>query len=180
MKKVFVGGSRRISRLNEDVRRRIDEMIQRRLQILVGDANGADKAIQLYLDKRQYPNVVVFCTSGECRNNLADWPVSSVKPPHNTRDFTFYTAKDSAMAREADYGLMLWDGRSTGTMVNVARMVAACKPVVVYISATKEFFTLKSRFDFDQLLSLCASGARSKINAYVSEHASELSSTRLF
>ena len=54
MKKVFIGGSRKISRLNESLRQRIDQMIEKNLQILLGDANGADKAVQAYLDEREY------------------------------------------------------------------------------------------------------------------------------
>ena len=44
--KVFVGGSRHVSRLNERVRERLDKIIQKRLPILIGDASGADKAVQ--------------------------------------------------------------------------------------------------------------------------------------
>ena len=46
MTKVFIGGSRRVTRLNADVQRRIDKIIEQGFPILVGDANGADKAIQ--------------------------------------------------------------------------------------------------------------------------------------
>ena len=48
MKRVFIAGSRRLSRLPSEVRQRLDEMIRRGLSILVGDANGADKAVQAY------------------------------------------------------------------------------------------------------------------------------------
>ena len=71
MKKVFIGGSRRISRLDDDVTRRIDRMIERELSILIGDACGADKAVQTYLSEWQYLNVTVFCTGVQCRNNVA-------------------------------------------------------------------------------------------------------------
>jgi len=83
MKKVFIGGSRRISRLNAEVTRRIDQMIERELDILIGDANGADKAVQAYLSERQYPNVAVFCTGGQCRNNVAGWPETGVMKMFN-------------------------------------------------------------------------------------------------
>lgn len=47
MKKVFIAGSRRLSRIPAEVRQRLDEMIRRRLTILIRDANGADTAVQL-------------------------------------------------------------------------------------------------------------------------------------
>ncbi len=174
MKKVFIGGSRSISRLDADVTRRIDRMVEQELLILVGDANGADKAVQAYLSDRQYPNVIVFFTGGQCRNNVAEWPVTSAPQPHHTRDFRFFTAKDSVMAREADVGLMLWDGQSCGTIVNVARMVVSNKPVVVYVSARKDFSTVRSHSDLAALLSLCAPKVRRRIDEYILEYAGEV------
>ncbi len=174
MKKVFIGGSRCINRLDAEVTRHIDRMVERELSILIGDANGADKAVQTYLSERQYPNVVVFFTGGQCRNNVAAWPVTSAPAPHHARDFRFFTAKDAAMAREADVGLMLWDGQSCGTIVNVARMVAAGKPVVVYVPARKDFSTVRSRLDLEALLSLCAPNVRRRINEYILEYAGEI------
>jgi hypothetical protein len=100
MKKVFISGSRRISRLPAEVQSRLDEMIRRELMILIGDANGADKAIQTYFAEQRYPNVLVFCTAGHCRNNIVNWPVRSIDAPHRARDFAFFTAKDAAMAKK--------------------------------------------------------------------------------
>jgi len=171
MKKVFIGGSRRISRLNEQLRERLDKIVQKELQVLLGDANGADKAVQAYFAECGYRNVRIFCSAGDCRNNLGPWEIKSVKPPHDRRDFEFFTAKDAAMAEEADVGLMLWDGESSGTVVNAARLIAAGKPVVVYIAPNKEFRTLKSQTDFEALLSPCSSEIRERIDRYVTNHA---------
>jgi hypothetical protein len=146
----------------------------------VGDANGADKAVQTYLSARQYRNVVVFCSGGQCRNNVAGWPVTSVRPARPIKDFAFFTAKDLAMVLEADVGLMLWDGQSSGTMVNVARMVAANKPTVVYLSPGKHFSTVRSYSDLDELLSLCPPDARKRIDRYIAEHAGERAQSGLF
>jgi hypothetical protein len=41
MTTVFIGGSRRVSRLSSDVRARINRMMEQHLSIVVGDANGA-------------------------------------------------------------------------------------------------------------------------------------------
>ena len=80
MTKVFIGGSRRVSRLNADVRRRIDRIIEQGFPVFVGDANGADKAVQKYLQSRGYEAVEVFCSGGQCRNNLGNWPVGLLPP----------------------------------------------------------------------------------------------------
>jgi hypothetical protein len=79
-------------------------MIRRELTILVGDAHGADKAVQTYFAEHHYSNVLVFCTAGDCRNNVGGWPVRTIEAPHRVRDFAFFTAKDAAMTDEADVG----------------------------------------------------------------------------
>jgi hypothetical protein len=43
--KVFIAGSRWLSRLSADVRSRLDTIIEKGFTILIGDANGADKAV---------------------------------------------------------------------------------------------------------------------------------------
>ena len=62
--KIFVGGSRRLSRLSKDVMRRLDRAMDKGLTILVGDANGADKALQRYLASNRYNKVIVYCMVG--------------------------------------------------------------------------------------------------------------------
>lgn len=180
MKKVFLSGSRRLSRLPAEVRQRLDEMIRRGLMILVGDANGADKAIQAYFAERQYPNVLVFCTAGDCRNNAGGWPIRAVDAPHRTRDFAFFTAKDSAMAEEADVGLALWDGESTGTVVNIARLVARGKPAVVYIAPEKSFATLKTPEDLVTLLATADADVRGRAEEYIHDHVAEFAQPQMF
>ena len=180
MKKVFLSGSRRLSRLPVEVRQRLDEMIRRELMILVGDANGADKAIQTYFAQQQYPNVLVFCTAGDCRNNVGAWPVRAVDAPHRVRDFAFFTAKDCAMAEEADVGLALWDGESTGTVVNVARLVARGKPAVVYLAPEKAFVTLKTPDDLASLLATVDDDVRMRAEEYIHDHVAELAQPQMF
>ena len=144
MIKVFVGGSRHISRLNAQVRKRLDNIIQKELPVLIGDANGADKAIQQYLHSQDYRNVEVFCSGGLCRNNLGQWEVRIVPAETRERNFQFYSTKDRVMAQEATVGFMMWDGKSIGTLLNVLRLLSQQKKVVIYIVPEKRFLELKS------------------------------------
>ena len=111
---VFVAGSRQISRLPAEVTSRLDTMIEKGFQILVGDANGADKAIQRYLADKSYPNVLVHCMKDHCRNNVGNWPTREIDARRGARGFDYYSLKDRAMAEAAEYGLMLWDGKEQG------------------------------------------------------------------
>ena len=91
MTKVFIGGSRRISRLDAEVKRRIDRMIEKRLPVIVGDANGADKAVQDYLRTKDYDLVEVFCSGDSCRNNRGGWPTRTVPVPSGGKRKDFST-----------------------------------------------------------------------------------------
>ena len=156
MTKVFVGGSRKVSRLSADVRSRIDSIMEKRILVLVGDANGADKAVQQHLHSKGYNLVEVFCTADECRNNLGGWPVRTIPSNGKRRSFSFYAIKDRAMAVQASIGLMIWDGKSIGTLMNMLRLIRQQKKVVVYVAPVKEFVNLRNDTDLEVLVSRCA------------------------
>jgi len=163
---VFVAGSRQISRLPAEVRSRLDTMIEKGFQILVGDANGADKAVQRYFADRSYQNVLVHCMKDHCRNNVGNWPTRQVVAPRGAKGFDYYSLKDRAMAEAAEYGLMLWDGKSKGTVNNVVNLSRDHKPVVVYVAPTRQFRTIKS---FDDLKDLLAQGDSDSVDRIVNE-----------
>ncbi len=146
MTKIFIGGSRKISRPSAAVNERLDRIIDSGFHVIIGDANGADKAVQSYLKSKNYNLVEVFCAGKICRNNIGHWPTRTVLAD-KLRGFDFYAAKDRAMAEEASYGFMIWDGKSVGTLMNVLRLVERSKIVVVYVGPAKEFVDLKSDTD---------------------------------
>jgi hypothetical protein len=172
---VFVAGSRQISRLPAEVRSRLDTMIEKGFQILVGDANGADKAVQRYLADKSYPNVLVHCMKDHCRNNVGNWPTREVTAPRGAKGFDYYSLKDRAMAETAEYGLMLWDGKSKGTVNNVVNLSRDNKPVVVYVAPTRQFRTVKT---FDDLRDLLAQGDSDSVERIVNELHLEVQSHR--
>ena len=58
--RVFIAGSRRLSRLNHYVRRRLDTIVAKGFTVILGDANGVDKAVQQYLSSKSYRDVLVL------------------------------------------------------------------------------------------------------------------------
>lgn len=152
---IFIGGSIGISKLNSTIHERLDEFIQRGDTILIGDANGADKAVQTYLAHKDYPNVTVFCME-VCRNNIGQWPVRHVEPPIKKKDSKYYAAKDLVMFQEARCGVMLWDAKSKGTLQNMLNLVGAGKRTLVYFAPSKEFQVLATEQDLQALLSRCS------------------------
>jgi hypothetical protein len=159
--KVLIAGSRRLSRFDKAILARLDKLMSNDCTVLVGDANGVDKAVQTYLAEHRYPKVRVYCMEGECRNNVGGWENREVASPHPSRkDFEHYSTKDREMVTDADYGLMLWDGKSRGTFENIVDLVNKQKPVVVYVHAKdfKQVFTIKVPAELEQLKSAVSSG----------------------
>ncbi len=141
-------------------------MIDGGFQILVGDAAGADKAVQGYLADRAYRNVVVHCMEKNCRNNVGHWPARQVAAPPGIRGFAYYSMKDRVMADAAEYGLMLWDGKSKGTINNVVNLLRRHRPVVVYVAPTRDFDTVRTLADLRTVLS---KGDRKYVDRLINE-----------
>lgn len=173
MIKVFIGGSRKVSNLTVELRKRIDRIIDNRYPVLIGDANGADKAVQQYLKSRKYDLVEIFCIEEYCRNNVGNWPVRAIPAPHGKKDFRYYEAKDKVMAQEASIGLMIWDGKSLGTLMNACRLIEQQKKVVVYVAPRKEYINLITSSDLEKLISNSGNDLRLQIKARTGSGAEE-------
>jgi hypothetical protein len=149
---VFIAGPRAVSVLNNDVKERLQNIINRDFTVIVGDANGVDKQIQQYCYSQNYNNVKVFSSNGKIRNNIGQWKVVTVEVEKNKKGFDFYAAKDLAMAKTADYGFMIWNGKSKGTFNNIINLLKLNKKVLLYFLPKKEFYTLNSITDIDNLV----------------------------
>src|SRR5258708_33868674 len=80
----------------------------------------------------------------ECRNNLGRWPTRAHRAEAGSRrERHYYGIKDLAMAKDASWGFMLWDGESKGTLANVVNLLNARKKVLLYLSPKKVFFKLR-------------------------------------
>ena len=159
MTTVFIGGSRSISRLSKPVQRRLDGLVEKAIPVLIGDASGADKAVQAYLRDVAYDNVSVYCSGEVCRNNLRNWPIVQVDSTgaNGRKDRKFFALKDGAMSRKATHGFMLWDGKSVGTLVNVIRLLQYGRASVIYLAPTNAFVEVRSDADYKTLITHCAS-----------------------
>lgn len=142
MSRVVIAGSITITQIPDVVKTRISNMIASGLSILVGDANGVDAVVQRFLAEQNYANVCVYCSGKLPRNNLGKWPVRCIESGHAPGTRAFFTEKDLVMAHEANYGLMIWDMESTGTLGNVLELLGAAKKCVVYLQPRQEFVTV--------------------------------------
>ena len=165
MTKVFIGGSRQVTGLEAELCDRLDRIVAKDLPVLVGDAGGADEAVQRYFRGRGFANVTVFSADDRPRHNVGGWPVRVIPPGRGRSDLGPHVSKDRAMAAEATAGLMLWDGRSRGTLMNVLRLTAHDKPVVVYVQPGRSFVEVRRRRDLPALLAGLERDTASRLRA---------------
>lgn len=159
MHKVFISGSMRIKNLDNNILNRINNIVDSDYQVIVGDANGVDSSIQEYLKTKNSKSVTVYCSGGQARNNIGHWITEKITTSavHGTR--AFFTAKDVQMAKDCDYGFMIWDTKSTGTLSNTIELLQRNKKSLVYINKAKEFLKVKNIFDLEKLISYMSESA---------------------
>ena len=162
MHKVFISGSMSIKHIDSKVIERLYNIVASQYEIIVGDADGVDSSIQKLMKDRHTANVTVYCTGDAPRNNLGSWAVEKVQTIERPGSRAFFTAKDLKMAESCDYGLMVWDTKSTGTLSNAIELLKRNKYSLVYINKVKEFLKIKKAEDLEKLLSYMSDSAFTK------------------
>ncbi|MBK1792918.1 hypothetical protein JHL21_00225 [Devosia sp. WQ 349] len=162
MQSVFIAGSIKIRKMPIAFSQRLETLINSDLHVLVGDANGADKAMQAFLYEKGCENVTVYCSGTAPRNNLGGWQIHNVHTSALPGSRQFFVAKDLAMATKADFGLMLWDAKSTGTLGNVLELVKRGKKSVVYVTTERSFAIVRDGASLRTLVGVMDNDARSQ------------------
>lgn len=162
MTTVFIAGSMNIKNLDAKVKERIAKVVANGHEAIVGDADGADTSIQTVLSSLEGAKATVYCSGSTPRNNVGDWPVHTVETKHTPGTRQFFTAKDLIMAQAADYGLMIWDAKSTGTLSNVLELLSLKRKSVVFVNKEKVFRNIATVEDLERLLISMSEHAKQK------------------
>lgn len=149
---LFISGSRHIRALNSEIKARLQNIVNNQFEIIVGDAFGVDKAVQQYLADINYSAVRVFCSGSVCRNNLGNWAIEWISVDPNLKGRAFYTEKDKAMAAQADYGFVLWDGKSQGSLNNIHELIRHQRKTLLWYAPAKKFYTITDLDDLQIVL----------------------------
>jgi len=152
MAMIFLGCSRDIFELPVPAIERIGAIVAAEHGVLIGDAPGADAEMQGLLAGYNYEHVGVFHSRAEPRNNLGDWAAYHIPPPAGAEGFAIHAEKDREMARRADFGLMIWDGASPGTCLNVLRLALLSRPCVIYDTMRGRVATVQSTADWRSMV----------------------------
>ena len=158
--KVFVAGSKNISSLDREVQRRLSSICEKGYSILVGDCYGVDSQVQEFCFHNNYRDVSVYANNGFPRNNIGAWPVNTIIVTASVKDFEFYSKKDAAMCRDADYGYMIWDGRSKGTLRSIADLAEQGKMTLIYLSPVHKTVHGQSKEELEKLIAICPAETR--------------------
>ncbi len=160
-KTVFIAGSIKIKHLHPLVKERLDRIVTSDLDVVVGDAEGADSSIQSYLFEKG-ARATVYCTGPRPRNNVGGWPIQSIQATAKPGTRAYFTVKDVAMAEVANFGLMIWDTQSTGTLSNVIELLKRKKKTLVFLNKEKEFLEISNVWGLEALIRHMSEGAKRK------------------
>lgn len=141
MKRVFISGSISIKALPSGVVQSIGTIESKNFTVLVGDAPGVDALVQKKLARDGYKNVLVYTVWDKPRNCLSDhFHVVRVSvEPGIKSERKRQEEKDRCMTEAADYGLVLWDGKSKGSFNNIIRCMKSGKSTKVYLATENRF-----------------------------------------
>lgn len=162
MTTVFIAGSIAIKKLHPLFRERLFNVVQSGFDIVVGDADGADSSIQKELFELKAERVTVYYAGVRPRNNIGGWDAQKVSSDAKAGTRDFFTAKDLKMAGVADFGLMVWDTKSTGTLSNVLELIRLGRKSVVFINKEKDFINVCTAQDVNRLIGVMSELARFK------------------
>lgn len=152
--KVFIAGPRAIKELDKNISIKLESICAKNYDVLVGDANGIDSSIQKFLQIKSYRNVTVFASKGIARNNYGDWKIETVEVDDNVTGFDFYAQKDLEMAKRANIGFMIWNGKSKGTFNNMINLLNLEKEVILYYVPNRKFYQFKTMKDLNNFLNM--------------------------
>ena len=158
--KIFIAGPRAVRVLPQVVADRMTGLVGKGAMILVGDANGVDYLVQQLFSDINYRNVTVYASNGKARNNIGNWSIKNVPVDKAVTGFDFYAQKDLKMAEDTDYGFMIWNGKSKGTLNNMVNLVNLSKEVLAYFIPHRRFYKVNSMGGVYELASLDGEGGR--------------------
>ena len=153
--KVFIAGARSIKTLSPEVKSKMMQIYDKGYDVIVGDCYGVDTSVQRFYSNLSYDKVIVYASNGKARNNIGGWKVQGIITPDNVSGFEYYRQKDIAMANEADYGFMIWDGESKGTLSNIVTLISQDKKVLVYYKPSDKMVFIKNSGDLNKLIAHC-------------------------
>jgi len=152
MSKVFISGSISIKKLPLEVVESIRKIIENKIHILVGDADGIDTLIQDFCLSENYTNLTVYSISAMPRYKASEkFNFKHIFPDDNIKkERARQQEKDKAMTLDSEFSFVIWDGKSKGSYANLMRVLENNKKIKVYNNISKTFLE-QSKINKDEI-----------------------------
>lgn len=121
--------------LPKPIKKRLNEAMRKKVNIVVGDAPGVDRQVQNYLNKSGYSRVTIYGPGTKVRYTAnKSWTTKPIDAPEfEVGSKEWLAKKDIEMEKIATEGLAITlDEGSKATKKNVERLLANNKKVTVY------------------------------------------------
>lgn len=144
--KVFISGSISIKDIPKNILLTLDKIIEKNLEVLIGDASGIDYEIKRYFKKKEYYNVTIYTIE----DNKPRFPVSSQfkikkvevdEKDKKQKERIRQQYKDIQMTKDSDYSFVIWDGKSKGSYNNIIRSLEQKQPIKIYLYDKNNFLS---------------------------------------
>jgi len=135
MSKVFISGSISIKKLPISVEASIKKIIDAKLEIVVGDADGIDTMVQNYCKQLNYSAVTVYSIYRTPRYKIKDFKNKYIVAQSDSKkERELQQEKDEAMTMDSEYSFIVWDGKSKGSYNNILRAINKKKKIKLYLN----------------------------------------------
>ena len=139
---VYIAGSRSIEELPQFVCSKLQTVINKGYHVLIGGETGTDEAVQRWLAEKSYRRVLVYADNSLPFCNAGAWDLYRVGSWYTQRPLL--SRADIGMVKDADAGLILWDGCSQGTQAKIMQLLAYSKTVLLCYLPTKQAFVFRT------------------------------------
>jgi hypothetical protein len=143
--KVFISGSISVKSLNKLLLESFNKILLNNLEVLVGDAPGIDTLVQDFFNRSNYTNLTVYSIQSFPRYKANDnFQTKYIEVSNEVKkERERQTFKDEAMSSEANYSLVIWDGKSKGSYANIIRALKLKRAIKVYYTIKNNFLDKK-------------------------------------
>lgn len=143
--KVFISGSISVKNLDNQLIGSLNKILANNLEVLVGDAPGIDTLVQDFFSSSNYTNLTIYSIQHFPRYKANDkYKTIYIEVPNDIKkERDRQTYKDKAMSNDANYSLVVWDGKSKGSYANIIRALNLEKAVKVYYTLINGFLDQK-------------------------------------
>ena len=140
MKTVFISGSISIKTLPQKVLESINSILNKNYHILVGDAPGVDSLVQNLCREKNYKNLTIYSIFEPPRYNGGKFATKKIFAPSEIKsERERQKVKDREMSKDADFFLVIWDGKSKGCYANISSAFEYDKFVKIYLEQKGDF-----------------------------------------